>query len=764
MSNSIRLDRFFVPLLTLDIDGKFNEDTLLSLRANQTRLLGVGNQDFIIDYRNTLLKNRNVGYNIPESFDLSWNFKTGPIINPNQILPCYFWIKPEDFVLNEDQTKVVFTNNRGKYGIYSGDFYFYEDEEKTLNTSVPIGPKGDNNYKPLAFDGNSYLAGEGTNGSDVVIAPEGDFIFGCVIKTNNQSTNAYNDIVSAGRDGTSLYSSIYLKEINNVQRVGVRYFDGGEIKVRESEIDCYSLGSSFILVIARINNVWYYRTNGFSQTQVTESFFLDLIDPPSISESLTFVGASADIDGYPVSGFQHNLYEAAMFKPIVNNPLTVDSMEVIEGYFAEKYKLKGNLSNLHAYKTETPRTYVIERPFPTGPVVLSQECDKLEIYPSSLASLVQGTTQEFIVTVKDVVCPWSATTSDQWITLQNATGTGNGSFVATIQTNSGEARSGSITVLSGNAGSVVITITQEEAVVSDVVDATGGTETTEGSFVYHTFTSDATLEVLSGGEIEYIVVAGGGGGSRSAVGGGGGAGGAVITLGAITPGTYSVVVGSGGAGAIFTSSIASTNGQNSTFNGITAIGGGAGGGWGGLIDGNSGGSGGGGRGAVSPNLPGVGGSGTAGQGFSGGSGSQGAFSSQATGGGGGGAGEAGNDATTSKAGDGGDGVEWPIGTGTYYAGGGGGTRQATVGRGLGGLGGGGDAGDLSQDPTSPLADGQPGTPNTGGGGGSGLSDYRTNGGDGGSGVVIIRYTTDGSSPSSYIAPSFTYVPTIGEPE
>ena len=255
--------------------------------------------------------------------------------------------------------------------------------------------------------------------------------------------------------------------------------------------------------------------------------------------------------------------------------------------------------------------------------------------------------------------------------------------------------------------------------------ATGGATSSSGGFKYHQFNSSGTFTVTSPGNIDAIIVAGGGGGGGGQQsgnngtglhGGGGGAGGVVtLTNVYLTSGSYTVVVGDGGG--------TYQNGNNSTFNGSTAIAGGRGGSEGsGKSNGASGGSGGGGT------YNGTGGSGTSGQGNDGGDGAGGG--SYATGGGGG-AGAAGQDApNNTTGGNGGNGITWLNGT-TYAGGGGGcisvvGTPGGT--NGSGGSGGGG---------AGASSGGTSGTQNTGGGGGG--SDRPNNGGSGGKGVVIIRY-------------------------
>jgi hypothetical protein len=241
--------------------------------------------------------------------------------------------------------------------------------------------------------------------------------------------------------------------------------------------------------------------------------------------------------------------------------------------------------------------------------------------------------------------------------------------------------------------------------------------------------------------VQALIVAGGGGGGSGSTGsqlggGGGGAGGLIYDNSIpVTPRvTYSVVVGQGGTGGIAVTR-AGTNGQNSSFSNLIAIGGGFGGVRGISETGGSGGSGG--AGAGNPVL---GGTGTYGQGNNGAGSQIGAF-----GGGGGGAGavgSAGQSATEPTGASGGIGLQFSIGgTATYYAGGGSGGAWGGEQIIPSSLGGGGVGGPYRQP-------GRAGTQNTGGGGGGSGSGYRnadtttaatSNGGAGGSGIVIIRW-------------------------
>lgn len=241
---------------------------------------------------------------------------------------------------------------------------------------------------------------------------------------------------------------------------------------------------------------------------------------------------------------------------------------------------------------------------------------------------------------------------------------------------------------------------------------TGGTITTSGGYLYHTFTSSSSFVVPSGMSVsaEYLIVAGGGSG-----------------------GVWSET-GSGYQDG--------NKGTNSSFNSQTAIGGGGGRAYnrpGSTKDGGSGGGGGGGSATGA-------GSGTSGQGNAGGNAVSGGETES---GGGGGAGAAGQAGSSKKMGDGGAGINWKS-LGTFYAGGGGGGGSNGSGkvRGLGGAGGGGAGGVAGSDNPLPVS----GSENKGGGGGGADGWWGQNHGGGGAGGYI---------DSSATLAAGTYVVTVG---
>jgi hypothetical protein len=263
------------------------------------------------------------------------------------------------------------------------------------------------------------------------------------------------------------------------------------------------------------------------------------------------------------------------------------------------------------------------------------------------------------------------------------------------------------------------------------IKGAGGSVSNTIGYTSHTFTGSSSFTPNTSGTVDALVIAGGGAGTGYG-GGGGGAGGVLYSEGLSVSGgnAYPVTVGNGGAAAAAYNAQAYAGG-NSSFNGLTAIGGGV------TNFHSSGGAGGSGAGGMYCN-PGAysGGAGTSGQGTAGGAGGGGQGSYVM--GGGGGGGQATGQASAcggSAGGNGGVGVRFSISGGVaWYAGGGGGGGTTTGGVAGGGWGdglGGGNGGTSN-------VNGVAGGANRGGGGGGGGWNLGR-GGAGGSGIVITRY-------------------------
>jgi len=291
-------------------------------------------------------------------------------------------------------------------------------------------------------------------------------------------------------------------------------------------------------------------------------------------------------------------------------------------------------------------------------------------------------------------------------------------------------------------------ITRRGGSVETFVEATGGTETeivdNGQAYRVHTFTSVGTssLNVTSGGLVDYLVIAGGGAGSGRYYGGGGGAGGYRCSVSGelsgggsnaenplkVSPQSYTVIVGDGGKN---TKRSSGRPGEDSEFGPVVSTGGSGGG------TAAVGGSGGGSSRSSHARTPGLG---IPGQGNDGAE--DGSDGGRDGGGGGGGAGTEAPFGGNVQS-NGGDGLTSSItGSAVTRGGGGAGAHKANDNyyQAIGGTGGGGNGG---ADFSGPTVQPQDGATNTGGGGGAGCWNNTGVGADGGSGIVIVRYPISG---------------------
>jgi PKD repeat protein len=220
--------------------------------------------------------------------------------------------------------------------------------------------------------------------------------------------------------------------------------------------------------------------------------------------------------------------------------------------------------------------------------------------------------------------------------------------------------------------------------------ATGGTETTQGDYTVHTFTTSGQFVVTGSRDLEIFLVGrggNGGNGTTSVTSGTGGNGGSALTTSSLfTTNNYGIRVG--GAGSLY--------GTTETFSALQLSSASI------LLQANGGSNGG--TGVSSGVSPGGNGAGGVSPGSNGGAGVSNTWG----------------------------------GPFTTYGGGGGGGGTAAGGAG-GGVDGGGNGG-YNVFPNNYAA--TSGTANRGGGGGGGYKFTPTGGGAGGSGIVIIRYLTN----------------------
>lgn len=400
---------------------------------------------------------------------------------------------------------------------------------------------------------------------------------------------------------------------------------------------------------------------------------------------------------------------------------TILSSRVNFAHFVQRRQLiqQGDAVQLNVFPPDNDQSYV---PFLKEGEVNTTTAE-LESY---LAAVRQTTTitpqQQVNVSPPDPPIGLSATPGNGFITISFTAGSDNGSPITDylystdgITFNSTGSSTSPITIAGlTNGVSYTIELKAVNAGGSSIASASVS-ETPNGVLTTTQFTTvgislwSAPVGTVS---VDYLIVGGGGGsGGGFDTGGGGGGGGGMVLTGTYTvvPGTnYTVNVGDGGLGGIsIRSPVSETNGspgEQSSFDTLTALGGG--GGYASRLTAGTASAGG---NAVSGGSASTGGSG-------------GGSAGDGNGAGGGGGGSSGNGAA-GVSNTGGNG-----GTGTSNS-----LSGAAVTYGVGGRG---ANGNVTAGNTAVA-----GTPNTGNGarGGGTASGAQTNGAKGGSGIVILRY-------------------------
>ena len=526
----VKRDVFNYPILSLDIDGEYNQSDKFSLRANKTKFIAIGDQDYIINYRNTILKNTGSEFSIPEDFDFVWDKNNGPIANPNNMGPCFLWLKPEKFQTNLENTRIVSLKDSSLVGMFNNNFV--KDPERN-GSSISTGLA---NYTPISFDGRGVFYYNESENADLAINGSQDFIWGFVVNTKATSTNQINTLLSTGIYEQDDHGSIFIDEENSSRKIGIRLTSNGVTYVTKTQNNCYTQNTPFFFTISKISGIFEIRVNGGSAEtlDVTINGVPTGGNPPvgmpANSES-SYVGCDildGQLEPEPTNLADLFGYEYALIKQTVDTNITQNTRQMLEGYFARKYLMQANLPSNHPYKTEPARTTVISQAFTGSPNQPAVDCNYLTTSISSILSGPEATSSKLGIFVNDPSCGWSITNSVDWLTVNNASGTGNAEVEISVSENTGSQRTGTITVSSsGSASPVTISVTQAQVVCEIVsidpvsVSTTDASSTrsiavtTNGSACSWTATTtDDWITITSGasgtgltGTIEYSVAA-----------------------------------------------------------------------------------------------------------------------------------------------------------------------------------------------------------------------------------------------------------------
>lgn len=449
---AIRSDKYLGTVFSLDIMGEINRSELLSLRANKRELVGIGPQDFIINYRNTILKNRNVDYIIPEDWDTAWSIKLGPIANPNIIGPCFLWIKPENFEVSDDGLKYNILNDSSQISTFENTFSAPEETNKASASYYGL-----NSFIPVNFDGVDDFYYDSEESGDYVLPINIDFAIAFVLKTEDINTGTEGVVFSVGRENEDGSFQIIIDETLGDRKIKIQTQANEDIKAIVTTNNCYSQGESIAVVISRVNGVYEFSVNGVPEA-LTGSVMYDVI----ASGSGSYIGATEDAaDDTKKKFLKHDLYELVLLKEIINVPLSSIIIDQLEGYLAAKYKIV--LPSSHAYKNDPFRSLLL-LPSESGiPAIPEVSCSTLSATPSQTSFTNAAGNGTIAIDVENEDCQWTVFRSDNWITLGEKAGIGDSSLAFSIAENTGNQRTGTITIGSGTASYVPITIDQDSA-------------------------------------------------------------------------------------------------------------------------------------------------------------------------------------------------------------------------------------------------------------------------------------------------------------
>tara|TARA_R100001015_G_C4634186_1_gene200237 strand:+ start:4927 stop:5994 length:1068 start_codon:yes stop_codon:yes gene_type:complete len=334
-------------LKSLSIDGDFNSGNELSLKMNQTSLLARGEQDYILDMRESLLQTRTFfKYKVPEDWDLEWNFKIPPAATASS-LPS----------LNSTDHEVVFyLKNEDWIKDGAGGWHTLEDAMNNFDfitsgtgSAPSVGAKGQNKYNPAVFDGSNDITFSGNLAtSKLDIDATKDFIMACVISIAD--TDSVDTLFQIGAVNSNGFCRIDLDTSGTERKVNIT------TRASNTNAVCpinslFTIDDVGILIVGSVNSSHVGRWNG---TQIT-----------ALGQTRRDIdGGSTNVtlgSGYTLLGDTNfcdvDLYESCFIVERPNSSANISATicEELEGYFAHKFKLTSKLPDNHAYKSVPPR-------------------------------------------------------------------------------------------------------------------------------------------------------------------------------------------------------------------------------------------------------------------------------------------------------------------------------------------------------------------------------------------------------------------------
>jgi len=337
------------PLHTLDIildadlasgDRRALLDTATGiLRANKNTLLMRANYEELLLERESILELR--GYVIPEDHELSWSAHENNW-NPAHEASLDLWYGPEALYVVDDKVAVAEDKTGKKIDVYNTD----NGDQPALSTISLNGFKGMTfaNSEVLYHDPNDNDPDIGTYDSTVDVSENGLLIAAMVNYGADENSN--NNLIvgtNAGNGGAGGSNDWNLRTKDNVDPELYRC-DWGNQNTDNPNATAPD-GNDFI--------VWGPVSGSGVRTCVNGTNIVN----GSIGTLNNIAGGRIlNIGGMVnstsvASGFTGTIYEVIVFKTYNSDSLR----NKIEGHFAHKYGLTGNLPSDHPYKSTPPK-------------------------------------------------------------------------------------------------------------------------------------------------------------------------------------------------------------------------------------------------------------------------------------------------------------------------------------------------------------------------------------------------------------------------
>jgi len=334
-------------LKSLSIDGHFNSGSELSLKMNQTKLIARGEQDYILDLRESLLQTRTFfEYKVPEDWDLEWSFQNPPAATPLG-LPS---------LTKLDHEVVFYLKNEGWKKDETGGWDSLDDvldnfdfTSASSGSAPSVGSKGANNYEPAVFDGtNDLVFSANPATSKLDIASDKDFIMACVIDI--EDTNSVDTLLQIGAVNTNGFCRINLATSGTDRHVKIVTRASG------SNATCtinnlFTFNDIGILIVGSVGGLHIGRWNGTEIIAIGQT-------RRAIEGNTTNVTLGSGYTSSVDTNFCNiDLYESCFIIERSTSTANISTAicEELEGYFAHKFKLTSKLPDNHAYKSVPPR-------------------------------------------------------------------------------------------------------------------------------------------------------------------------------------------------------------------------------------------------------------------------------------------------------------------------------------------------------------------------------------------------------------------------